>query len=48
MSDTGTYILRGLPRDLWRRVKARASREGHTIRFVVMKFLASYAKNEKL
>ncbi len=48
MADTTSYILREVPSAMWRRVKARAAREGHTVKFIVLRFLASYAKNEKL
>ncbi len=48
MSETTTYQIKELPKELWQRVKRRAAREGHTVKFIVLRFLASYAKNEKL
>lgn len=37
------YALRGVDRDLWTRVKARAAGEGRSIRFVLLAFLKVYA-----
>lgn len=37
------YLLRDIPDDLWVRVKARAEREGHRIRWVILKLLGRYA-----
>jgi len=37
------YQLKGIPKPLWSRVRARAAVEGHTVRFVLLKFLHNYA-----
>lgn len=39
------YTLRSIPPDLWRDVKARAAREGRTIRFVILALLRVYAQH---
>lgn len=38
-----TYLLRNIPDDLWIRVKRRAVREGHPLRFILIKLLERYA-----
>lgn len=40
-----TYLLRNIPDELWIRVKQRATREGHPLRFIILKLLEHYAKN---
>ena len=37
------YHLNGIPKPLWTRVRARAAVEGHTVKFVLLKFLHNYA-----
>lgn len=37
-----TYLLRNIPDDLWIRVKRRATREGHPLRFILIKLLERY------
>jgi len=37
-----TYLLRNIPDDLWIRVKRRAAREGHPLRFIIIKLLEHY------
>ena len=39
-----TYLLRSIPDDLWVRVKSRALREGHSLRFILCKLLEGYAR----
>ncbi len=38
-----TYLLRNIPDDLWVRVKRRAEKEGHPLRYVIIKLLERYA-----
>lgn len=38
-----TYLLRNIPDDLWVRVKRRAAKDGHALRFVILKLLERYA-----
>jgi hypothetical protein len=38
-----TYLLRGIPADLWRRVKAQAASREESIRDILLRFLESYA-----
>lgn len=38
-----TYLLRNINPELWARVKARAQAEGHQVRWVLLRFLESYA-----
>ncbi len=37
------YLLRNIPDDLWRKVKAAAALDGLTIREALLKLLAKYA-----
>jgi hypothetical protein len=37
------YILRDVPDEIWRKVKARAALEGMTIRGVIVALLKEYA-----
>jgi len=39
-----TYLLRGLDAELWRAVKTRAAREGHTVRWVIVTLLTRYVR----
>lgn len=41
---TTKYLLRGVPADLWRRVKARAASEGVTVRALILRWLERYAR----
>jgi len=43
MATSGIYLLRGLPRDLQRSARARALREGTTLRSVLLRGLGEYA-----
>jgi hypothetical protein len=38
------YLLRGIPADLWRAVKAAAALEGISVREVILRALRRYAK----
>jgi hypothetical protein len=40
---TGIYLLRGVPRDLQRAARARAVKEGTTLRRVLLQGLREYA-----
>lgn len=37
------YMLRNIDPELWRAVKARASEEGHPLRWVILRLLHQYA-----
>jgi hypothetical protein len=39
-----TYLLRDIPPDLWRQVKAKAAIEGVTVRAVILRMLEAYAR----
>ena len=39
------YILRNLDVELWSTVKARAAKEGHALRWIILKLLDYYAKH---
>jgi hypothetical protein len=39
-----SYILRGIPADLWRKVKAKAALDGLSVREVILRMLKEYAK----
>lgn len=41
------FLLRDIPPDLWRRVKARAALEGTTLRALFLAFLEKYAAGRK-
>ena len=43
MATTGIYLVRGVSRDLQRAARARAVREGTTLRAVLVNALAEYA-----
>jgi hypothetical protein len=38
-----SYILRNIDPTLWERVKARAAKEGHSLRWLFLSFLERYA-----
>lgn len=40
------YILRGIDRDLWARVTVRATREGRTLRGLILWLLTQYASGK--
>ena len=42
-----TYLLRNIPRPLWRRVQQRATKQGITIREAILRLLETYAAEEK-
>lgn len=42
MATSLTYLLRGIDPILWRRVKAKAAAEGHSVRWVVLTLLQRY------
>lgn len=37
-----TYLLRDVPDGLWNRVKDRAAKEGHTVKYIVIELLRRY------
>ena len=41
---TTTYLLRAIDSDLWDRVKARATEEGHSLRWIMVELLTWYEK----
>ena len=43
VATSGIYLLRGLPRDLQQAARARAEREGTTLRSVLLRGLREYA-----
>jgi len=43
MASTGIYLLRGVSRDLQRTARSRATRDGTTLRQVLLKGLGEYA-----
>jgi len=43
VATTGIYLVRGVPRDLQRAARARAVREGTTLRWVLLQALRDYA-----
>lgn len=43
----GAYILRDIPADLWRQVKAKAALEGASMREVVLRLLREYVKGAR-
>lgn len=43
VATTGIYLVRGVPRDLQRAARARAVREGTTLRWVLVQALRDYA-----
>jgi plasmid stability protein len=42
---SSAYLLRDVADDLWKRVKVRAARDEMSIREVILKLLAYYAKH---
>jgi hypothetical protein len=36
------YLLRNIDPDLWEKVKARAEKEGHPLRWVILRLLGRY------
>lgn len=38
------YLLREVPGDLWKRVRAKAAREGRSVRFILIEFLRAWVK----
>ena len=40
-----SYLLRGIPTDLWRKVKAKAALRGESLRDVILRLLSEYAKS---
>ena len=46
MSEFTAYQLNRIPLSLWKRVKNRAAKEGHTLRFLFLKFLQQYAEGK--
>jgi hypothetical protein len=43
----GTYILRDIDPDLWRRVKMKAASEGVTAKDVILRLLGDWVKRAK-
>ncbi len=43
LATTGIYLVRDVPRDLQRAARARAVREGTTLRWVLLQALRDYA-----
>ncbi len=41
-----TYILRDIPPDLWRAVKIKAVTTGESIKSIILRLLAEWAKGE--
>jgi hypothetical protein len=39
-----SYLLRSIPADLWRKVKARAALEGVSVRALILRMLKEYAR----
>ena len=39
-----TYLIRGIPDELWRRVKSRAALEGEPVRTAILRMLSAYAE----
>jgi plasmid stability protein len=39
-----SYIIRNIPADLWRQVKARAALEGVSVREVILRMLKDYTR----
>lgn len=42
-AQTGIYLVRGVPRDLQRTARARAVKDGTTLRWVLLQALRDYA-----
>lgn len=43
--DTVSFILRDCDSTLWRKFKAKAKREGHTLRWVVLDLIRRYVES---
>jgi NRPS condensation-like uncharacterized protein len=43
----GTYILRDIDDEFWRKVKSKAAAEGMTVKDVILKLLAEWVKGRK-
>lgn len=43
--DTGTWIFKGIPRDLMRRAKSGAALQGKSLRQVVMELMENYVQD---
>jgi hypothetical protein len=39
-----SYLLRGIPADVWRRVKAKAAADGISVRALLLQWLEEYAR----
>ena len=42
--NTTSTIIRGIPVDLWRKVKAKAALEGVSLRVLIIRLLRDYAR----
>lgn len=42
---TLNYLLRDIPDDLWRKVKAKAAMKGDSMRDVILRLLTNYVKS---
>ena len=42
-----TYTMRGIPRDLWHRVKVKTTQRRETIKGVILRLLEQYAKRDQ-
>lgn len=38
-----SYMLRNIEESLWRKVKARAEKDGHPLRWIILTLLTAYA-----
>ena len=43
----GSYILRKIDEDQWKRVKVKAAQEGRTVKAVIESLLAAWLKGSK-
>lgn len=43
----GRYLLDKIPADLWRRVKAKARRDGVSVRAVLLRFLSEWVAKQE-
>jgi len=41
----GSYILRKLDEATWDQFKARAARDGHSLKYVILQFIAFYIRH---
>lgn len=44
-SGVTDYIVRKVPNGLWAKVKKRAEKDGHSLRWIIIKLLERYAKH---